>query len=169
MKMKTNKGFTLIELLIVIAIIGILATALLPTILNAPGKARDSARQLGISGVITAIESYNADEGKYPTNDGCVTATTGPFKDVAGDYFSGSNVPLDPSGARDTVTGGNTIGDCSILGQYYYEYLGDATGQYFIGTVMELEKNNNTDVLTGALAVDCDAAGTTCTYFVQTQ
>lgn len=39
-----KKGFTLIELLIVIAIIGILATAFVPSILNAPSKARDAAR-----------------------------------------------------------------------------------------------------------------------------
>ncbi|MBU1445788.1 type II secretion system GspH family protein, partial [Patescibacteria group bacterium] len=131
--MKTNKGFTLIELLIVIAIIGILATALLPTILNAPGKARDSARMLNISGIITAIEAYNADEGQYPQTDGCVSTSTGPFKDIAGDYFSGSNIPQDPSGLRTSLTGTDAVTTCAKAGQYYYKYLGDANGQYLVG------------------------------------
>ena len=39
-----KKGFTLIELLIVIAIIGILAVAFVPSVMKAPSKARDAAR-----------------------------------------------------------------------------------------------------------------------------
>lgn len=39
-----KKGFTLIELLIVIAIVGILAVTMLPTILDAPSKSRDAQR-----------------------------------------------------------------------------------------------------------------------------
>ena len=39
-----KRAFTLIQLLIVITIIGILAAALLPSILNAPGRGREAAR-----------------------------------------------------------------------------------------------------------------------------
>jgi len=166
MKMKTNKGFTLIELLIVIAIIGILATALLPTILNAPGKARDSARTLGISSVITGIESYNADNGKYPpaTSNGCIDGSH-PFNGVAGDYFSGGNLPQDPSGARTSLTGSDAVTACAKAGQYYYKYLGDANGQYIVAAVMELQKNNNSDNLDG----DAPTCTDDCDYFVQIQ
>lgn len=44
MSFSNKKGFTLIELLIVIAIIGILAVAFLPSLLNAPAKGRDAQR-----------------------------------------------------------------------------------------------------------------------------
>ena len=43
-KFKFSEGFTLIEILIVIAIIGVLAVAFLPSVLNAPAKARDAQR-----------------------------------------------------------------------------------------------------------------------------
>lgn len=65
--MKTlRRGFTLIELLIVVAIIGILAVALVPTISDAPARARDATRKALVNSVITAIESYNIDNGGYP-------------------------------------------------------------------------------------------------------
>lgn len=167
--MKMKKGFTLIELLIVIAIIGILSAALLPTILNAPGKARDSARILNISSLATAVEAYNADQGGYPSTAGCVTGTTGPFTGVAGDYFSGGNIPTDPSGTR-TLTGGDAVTACVNAGNYYYTPVASTYGQYAISTIMELKQNNNAGgapAATGDPMPACAAEG--CTHFNQVQ
>lgn len=166
--MKMKKGFTLIELLIVIAIIGILSAALLPTILNAPGKARDSARLLNISSIATAIEAYNADQGKYPSTAGCVDGT-GPFSGVADNYFSGGNIPEDPSGTR-SLTGGDAVTACVNAGNYYYTPVDSAYGQYAISTIMELDQNNNAGgapAATGDPMPACAAEG--CTHFNQVQ
>lgn len=72
MKKQIKKGFTLIELLIVVAIIGILAVALVPTITDAPARARDAARRAATNNVITALESYNIDNGSYPDGNFCI-------------------------------------------------------------------------------------------------
>lgn len=83
-----RKGFTLIELLIVVAIIGILAVALVPTISDAPARARDAARKTLVSGAVQAAESHNLDKGGYPADSFCLNASGNPLLE----YF-GSKAP----------------------------------------------------------------------------
>lgn len=52
---KLKKGFTLIELLIVIAIIGILTVAFLPTLRGGQAAARDAARKAAVNSIVVAI------------------------------------------------------------------------------------------------------------------
>ena len=59
-------GFTLIELLIVIAIIGILSVALVPTGMSALKKARDGARVSNMASIKTAMQQYVLDKGACP-------------------------------------------------------------------------------------------------------
>ena len=63
LKSKFSKAFTLVELLIVIAIIGILTVAFLPTIRGAPGKARDAAKRQLLSDIQNVLENM-VNEGK---------------------------------------------------------------------------------------------------------
>jgi len=80
-----KKGFTLIELLIVVAIIGILSVALVPTGMNALKKSRDAARIANLGTLGSAVQQAVLDTGACPayTEDGI------------GAYIQG-NIPADP-------------------------------------------------------------------------
>ena len=64
---KYQKGFTLIELLIVVAIIGILAAIAIPQFASYREKAFNSAAQSDVRNLKTGMESYYAENMKYPT------------------------------------------------------------------------------------------------------
>ena len=64
-----DSKFNLIELIIVIAIIGILASIVIPNISDFSIKAKDTRRMADIRNVQTAVDMYYAkNNGEYPTN-----------------------------------------------------------------------------------------------------
>ena len=65
-KIRNRKGFTLIELLIVVAIIGILAAIAIPQFSAYRAKAYNSAATSDLKNTKTNLESYYADNQKYP-------------------------------------------------------------------------------------------------------
>jgi len=70
--MKNNKktlGFTLIELLMVIAIIGILAGILIPTVGAVRKQANVAASKAQLSNYVTAITMFKGEYGYYPFPD----------------------------------------------------------------------------------------------------
>ena len=71
--MKRNKqilGFTLIELLMVIAIIGILAGILIPTVGAVRKQANIAASKAQLSGYVNAIQMFKGEYGYFPFVDG---------------------------------------------------------------------------------------------------
>ena len=58
-------GFTLIELVIVIAIIGILAAALFPSMTEYLARARDSATQSNIRRIVPILQNHLIDVGSF--------------------------------------------------------------------------------------------------------
>lgn len=68
--MLNRKGFTLIELLIVVVIIGILAAIAIPKFANTKEKAYIAAMKSDLRNLVTAEESYFADNSTYTTDLG---------------------------------------------------------------------------------------------------
>jgi prepilin-type N-terminal cleavage/methylation domain-containing protein len=65
-KNKTN-GFTIVELVIVIVVIGILTAIILSTHNGIEVKARNNTRQSDIGYIQTQLESYDSQNGHYPS------------------------------------------------------------------------------------------------------
>jgi len=63
-----RRGFTLIELLIVIVVIAILALIVIPRVMSAGRKARESTLRANLHQLRNAIEMFQADTGVYPTS-----------------------------------------------------------------------------------------------------
>ena len=68
--MRRLRGFTLIELLMVIVIIGILVTVLIPRFTSSRDKAYVAAMKSDLRNLVTAQESYFADNVTYTTDLG---------------------------------------------------------------------------------------------------
>ena len=71
--MRNTRGFTLIELLIVVVIIGILAAIAIPKFANTKEKAYVAAMKSDLRNLVTAEESYFADQVSYTTSTTAVS------------------------------------------------------------------------------------------------
>ena len=65
----SQSGFTLIEVMVVIAIIGIMATLIVPRIMSKPDEARVIAAKQDISTLVQALKLYRLDIGRYPSSE----------------------------------------------------------------------------------------------------
>ena len=65
-KSMRRRGFTLIELLIVIVVIAILALIVIPKLMGASRKAKDSTLKANLVILRNAVELYQTDCGSYP-------------------------------------------------------------------------------------------------------
>ncbi len=75
----SSKGFTIIELLIVIAILGILATAVLSAInpVEQINRSRDTGTQSDAEQLLSAVQRFNASQGYFPWQTGAGDAVVG--------------------------------------------------------------------------------------------
>ena len=62
-----NTGFTLIELMIVVVILGLLATIIMPKILDRPEQARRMKAKVDIRSIESALALFKTDTGRFPT------------------------------------------------------------------------------------------------------
>lgn len=98
--MKPNpRAFTLIELMIVVVILGLLATVIMPRILDRPEQARRMKAKADIQSIQTALALFKTDTGRFPTTaEGLDTLVNDPG--IRGYNLDGylDKVPTDPWG-----------------------------------------------------------------------
>jgi len=104
-KRRKQKGFTLLELMIVIIILGILATFLVPKIMEKPDEARVAKAKNDIKALEMALKMYKLDNGIYPTTEQGLKALIEkpnidpiPKHYKEGGYLDTNTVPKDPWG-----------------------------------------------------------------------
>lgn len=68
--------------MIVVAIIALLAAIAIPNLLRARLNANEARAKATLHGLITAVESYAAQEGDYPSNETDLTNLTPPYLNV---------------------------------------------------------------------------------------
>lgn len=63
------RGFTLIEIMVVIVILGVLATLIVPRVMDKPDQARVTATKYDIGNILQALDQYRLDNNRYPTSE----------------------------------------------------------------------------------------------------
>ena len=95
-----DRGFTLIELMVVVVILGILATIMMPKILDRPEQARRMKAKVQIRSLQSALGLFKTDTQRFPTTvEGLEALMSNPgIPGWRKPYIEGGKVPLDPWG-----------------------------------------------------------------------
>lgn len=128
-----RKGFTLIELLIVIGIIAVLAVAFLPSVLNAPAKARDAQRIEEVNKIAKFFTLQYAVKGSVPA-----TAYLDPVGDKDEDAVKLINASLNDFG-------GVFPQDPKPIRHYNFVKTSGTQYAFYVLAEIEIEDNGNMD------------------------
>ena len=96
-----RSGFTLIELLLVLVILAVLAAVVVPKFTGQSERARETRAGTDITTIEGALERFEIDAGRYPTNDEGLNALVerpGNVTEWNGPYIK--QLPKDPWGAE---------------------------------------------------------------------
>ncbi len=135
------KGFTLVELMIVIAIIGILAAALFPSLTSYLARGRDTSRAAGIKEISTGIAAFNVDTSAFPAGAGTCTAGANCCASSGALIKYVPKFPVDPN---------NSSASCNTSGGYGYG-TGDVNGTTTAALSAAFENTNGGNTATGII------------------
>lgn len=108
-----RRGFTLVEILVVIGIIGLLSAFLVPNLLGARDRAKDTAVKGVMHTVQLAIEAYQMDNEVYPMGSNVMLESLCKNYLMAGGYVA--SVPKNPFTGREYT-------DADKAGKIVYNY-----------------------------------------------
>jgi general secretion pathway protein G len=111
-------GFTLVELLVVLVILVLLASIIGPRVIGYLGSSRTKTAQVQIESLITSIELFHIDVGRYPTSSEGLNALVKPTGNITGwngPYITKGTIPVDPWGNPYKYESPGTKGPFSIM------------------------------------------------------
>ena len=116
--MNHQRGFSLIEIMVVVVILGILASIVVPKIINRPDEARVVKAKSDVLAIQNALDLYKLDNGFYPTTDQGLAAlvekpTSNPEPANWKPYLK--SVPKDPWGREYIYLNPGQHGDVDIF------------------------------------------------------
>ncbi|WP_237182908.1 type II secretion system major pseudopilin GspG [Roseomonas marmotae] len=97
----SRPGFTLVELLVVLVILGLIASIAAPQAMRYLGSAKHDAAKLQLQGLITAVDLFRLDVGRYPSRDeglGALLQAPGGLERWNGPYVRKAEQLVDPWG-----------------------------------------------------------------------
>lgn len=110
-RMRSQRGFTLIEVVAAAALIGILATMLMPSLSGANDRVKNAKLSNDLAAIDQAIQVYRMDTGKVPSEladlDSSYLGGKLEFKDATGADLA---YTADANGADYSLTGKNANG-----------------------------------------------------------
>ena len=110
-RMRSQRGFTLIEVVAAAALIGILATMLMPSLSGANDRVKNAKLSNDLAAIDQAIQVYRMDTGKVPSEladlDSSYLGGKLEFKDATGGALT---YTADANGADYSLTGKNASG-----------------------------------------------------------
>ncbi len=66
---RSSRGFSFIEIMVVVVIMGMLAGAVALKVVSYMDKARVNRAKSDIATIVSAVEAFNLQNGRYPTNE----------------------------------------------------------------------------------------------------
>ena len=113
-------GFTLVELLVVLVILVLLASIIGPRVIGYLGSSRAKTAQVQIESLVTAMELFHIDVGRFPTTSEGLQALVKPAGNIPGwngPYLTKGELPKDPWG-KPYLYGAGQDGSSFVIKSY---------------------------------------------------